>query len=153
MVADFWSLGLTPHAVSAISGTGTGEMLDVMADKLPPPRSVEEDEAKDKSLAVAIVGRPNVGERAVEIRAGWYAQCGGGVGEAKQGHKGAKNSASAREAHSVPRSPAPRIPKPARAIRRTVGGHAVLPSGLHLGAGRPACSLRASGRSPDVWFL
>ncbi|KXZ52494.1 hypothetical protein GPECTOR_9g538 [Gonium pectorale] len=60
MVADFWGMGLEPHAVSAITGTGTGEMLDALAKLLPPPTSGEQDEDKDRPLAVAIVGRPNV---------------------------------------------------------------------------------------------
>ena len=62
MVAEFWSTGLEPHAVSAISGTGTGEMLDVLAKMLPPPTGAEQDDDPDRPLAVAIVGRPNVGE-------------------------------------------------------------------------------------------
>ncbi|KAG2451766.1 hypothetical protein HYH02_003545 [Chlamydomonas schloesseri] len=60
MVAEFWSTGLEPHAVSAISGTGTGEMLDVMVKMLPPPTGAEQDDDPDRPLAVAIVGRPNV---------------------------------------------------------------------------------------------
>jgi GTP-binding protein len=61
--AEFWELGLEPHPVSAISGTGTGEMLDVLVATLPPPTSMEvEDSVADKPLAIAIVGRPNVGE-------------------------------------------------------------------------------------------
>jgi hypothetical protein len=61
--AEFWELGLQPHPVSAISGSGTGELLDALAAVLPPPTSTEAEAADAKPpLAVAIVGRPNVGE-------------------------------------------------------------------------------------------
>ena len=33
--ADFWNTGLEPFAVSAISGAGTGEMLDSLVATLP----------------------------------------------------------------------------------------------------------------------
>ncbi|GIL87075.1 hypothetical protein Vretifemale_15230 [Volvox reticuliferus] len=62
MLADFWATGLEPHAVSAITGTGTGEMLDALGELLPAPTSLEQDDAEEKPLSVAIVGRPNVGE-------------------------------------------------------------------------------------------
>jgi hypothetical protein len=64
-------LGLQPHAVSAISGTGTGEMMDALAKTLPPPRDAPSESVDDAPLAVAIVGRPNVGARA---RASWEGQ-------------------------------------------------------------------------------
>lgn len=60
--AEFWSLGHEPLPVSAISGTGTGEMLDKLVATLPPPKVMEAVDERDKPLAVAIVGRPNVGE-------------------------------------------------------------------------------------------
>lgn len=63
--AEFWEMGLEPHPVSAISGTGTGEMLDVLVAGLPPPARMESEDLTDasaKPLAIAIVGRPNVGE-------------------------------------------------------------------------------------------
>ncbi|KAG2485786.1 hypothetical protein HYH03_015497 [Edaphochlamys debaryana] len=60
MVADFWGMGLEPRAVSAITGTGTGELLDALAAVLPPPKGAEEDDEVSRGLAVAIVGRPNV---------------------------------------------------------------------------------------------
>jgi hypothetical protein len=47
--------------VSAISGTGTGEMLDALLSRLPPPASMDKEAEADKPLAIAIVGRPNVG--------------------------------------------------------------------------------------------
>lgn len=60
--AEFWELGLEPFPVSAISGTGTGEMLDKLIASLPPPKSLETVDERDKPLSIAIVGRPNVGE-------------------------------------------------------------------------------------------
>ncbi len=35
--ADFWALGLSPIAISAISGTGTGDLMDALVRSLPPP--------------------------------------------------------------------------------------------------------------------
>ncbi|KAI8466297.1 MAG: P-loop containing nucleoside triphosphate hydrolase protein [Monoraphidium minutum] len=60
--AEFWELGLQPHAVSAISGSGTGELMDAVVRTLPPPRDAPSESADDAPLAVAIVGRPNVGK-------------------------------------------------------------------------------------------
>ncbi|KAG1670817.1 hypothetical protein FOA52_003408 [Chlamydomonas sp. UWO 241] len=62
MASEFWELGLEPLPVSAISGSGTGEMLDALAAALPPPRSLDTEVEVDKPLRVAIVGRPNVGK-------------------------------------------------------------------------------------------
>ena len=68
-VLDFWSLGgATPLAVSAISGTGTGELMDGLVAALPPPAPDDIDESwrdadgVDGPLKIAIVGRPNVGK-------------------------------------------------------------------------------------------
>jgi GTP-binding protein len=57
--AEFWALGLgEPIAVSALHGSGTGDLLDAVAAHLP---AAEADEG-DERLHVAIVGRPNVGK-------------------------------------------------------------------------------------------
>lgn len=60
---EFYALGLGEevYAISALHGTGTGDMLDavVRALKNAPP---DELEAEDDSLKIAIVGRPNVGK-------------------------------------------------------------------------------------------
>ena len=57
---DFWSLGMgEPMPVSAISGKGSGDLLDAVVASLPEPEDVEEDE--DVTL-VAVVGKPNVGK-------------------------------------------------------------------------------------------
>ncbi|BAZ46630.1 small GTP-binding protein [Chondrocystis sp. NIES-4102] len=57
--AEFWQLGLgNPYPISAIHGSGTGELLDELITHLPPvDQLVEDDEIK-----VAIIGRPNVGK-------------------------------------------------------------------------------------------
>ncbi len=56
---DFWELGLgEPLPVSAISGKGSGDVLDAIVARLPEAPEVAEDEA----LHVAVVGKPNVGK-------------------------------------------------------------------------------------------
>ena len=57
--AEFWELGLgEPYAISAIHGSGTGELLDELLTHLPPPDELIED----NEIKVAIIGRPNVGK-------------------------------------------------------------------------------------------
>ncbi|MDJ0690002.1 MAG: ribosome biogenesis GTPase Der [Xenococcaceae cyanobacterium MO_188.B32] len=57
--AEFWELGLgEPYPISAIHGSGTGELLDELITHLPPIDSLEETD----EIKVAIVGRPNVGK-------------------------------------------------------------------------------------------
>lgn len=59
MAADFWGLGLgEPHAVSAIHGAGTGDLLDKVIGFLPTTPEVESEEP----IQLAIIGRPNVGK-------------------------------------------------------------------------------------------
>jgi GTPase len=58
---DFYSLGLTePIPVSALHGTGTGDLLDAIVAALPPAEA--EEEAEDETIKIAILGRPNVGK-------------------------------------------------------------------------------------------
>lgn len=58
--AEFASLGFgEPVAVSAIHGEGTGDLLDRIAELLPAQDEVPTNEDQ---LAIAIVGRPNVGK-------------------------------------------------------------------------------------------
>ena len=77
---ELMSLGLgEPHPVSALHGRGTGDLLDTVVGLLPPPAPDEAGEAgeagedddgldvvaegdDDGAVAVAIVGRPNVGK-------------------------------------------------------------------------------------------
>nr|MDJ0637162.1 ribosome biogenesis GTPase Der [Xenococcaceae cyanobacterium MO_188.B29] len=57
--AQFWELGLgEPYPISAIHGSGTGELLDELIIHLPPLDSLEETD----EIKVAIIGRPNVGK-------------------------------------------------------------------------------------------
>ncbi len=57
--AEFWNLGLgEPFPVSAIHGSGTGDLLDELVTYLQPAQDIPDiDEIK-----IAIVGRPNVGK-------------------------------------------------------------------------------------------
>jgi GTPase len=56
---DFWTLGLgEPYPVSSVVGRGSGDLLDVIIDRLP-----EADGGKDDTgLYIAVVGKPNVGK-------------------------------------------------------------------------------------------
>jgi len=57
---DFYSLGLgEPFPISAIHGTGTGDLLDEVVSNFPKQ---EEPEEEDTSIKVAIVGKPNAGK-------------------------------------------------------------------------------------------
>jgi GTPase len=61
LAVDFYELGLgDPWAISALHGTGSGDLLDAVVERLPPPQP----EMVDDKLAarVAILGRPNVGK-------------------------------------------------------------------------------------------
>jgi GTPase len=75
MVLDFWQLSsknVQPIGVSAISGTGTGDLLDAVCKSLPAPPTMDEqisiaegkenEEEKPAPIQVAIIGRPNVGK-------------------------------------------------------------------------------------------
>jgi len=60
---EFYSLGLgEPIVISSIQGTGTGDLLDVIVEALPPEDEETEDEDDEDVSRVAIVGRPNVGK-------------------------------------------------------------------------------------------
>ena len=57
---DFYELGLDEiFPVSAINGSGTGELLDAVVEKLPEE---DKDEEQDDTPVFAVVGRPNVGK-------------------------------------------------------------------------------------------
>jgi len=57
-----WSLGLgQPHAVSALHGRGSGDLLDAVLEALPEPPPVTDAEPRGPRR-VALVGRPNVGK-------------------------------------------------------------------------------------------
>ena len=57
---DFWSLGIgEPLPVSALSGKGSGDLLDQLLAVMP---DAPESEADADSIRVAVVGKPNVGK-------------------------------------------------------------------------------------------
>lgn len=59
--AEFYSLGLgDPFSVSAMTGSGTGDLLDKIAAIIPEEN--EEDETLEQLPRFAIVGRPNAGK-------------------------------------------------------------------------------------------
>ncbi len=59
-VSEFAALGLgEPHAVSALHGTASGDLLDAVIDRLP---AVEYVDAAGDEPRISIVGRPNVGK-------------------------------------------------------------------------------------------
>lgn len=56
---EFYALGLgEPYPLSALHGTGTGDMLDALVATFVK----EGEEAEDESVKIAIVGKPNVGK-------------------------------------------------------------------------------------------
>ena len=58
--AEFYKLGLgDPHCISALSGSGTGDLLDAVVAALPEDSEAEGFEELPK---FAIIGRPNVGK-------------------------------------------------------------------------------------------
>ena len=60
MASEFWKLGLgEPYPVSAIHGSGTGDLLDFMISKLPENKDIEDEE---ENIMMSIIGRPNVGK-------------------------------------------------------------------------------------------
>ena len=60
---EFFRLGLgDPWPVSAVHGTGTGDVLDEVVKLLPEPTEDEGDVDEDSIINVAIIGRPNAGK-------------------------------------------------------------------------------------------
>ncbi len=58
--ADFYSLGLgDPYCISAVTGFGTGDLLDKVLELLPEDKK---DESEDGIPRFAVVGRPNAGK-------------------------------------------------------------------------------------------
>jgi len=60
VAAEFYELGMgDPYAVSALHGTGTGDLLDEVVRHI---EAIGEDMEEDTSAKIAIVGKPNVGK-------------------------------------------------------------------------------------------
>ena len=58
---EFYNLGLGDyHTISSINGSGTGELLDALAQEMPAPEEV--DLEKEELPRFAVVGRPNAGK-------------------------------------------------------------------------------------------
>ncbi|WP_299670039.1 ribosome biogenesis GTPase Der [uncultured Polaribacter sp.] len=58
---EFYNLGLGGyHTISSINGSGTGDLLDAIAEKMPAPEEV--DLEKEELPRFAVVGRPNAGK-------------------------------------------------------------------------------------------
>ncbi len=65
MAVDFYSLGVEQiFPISAMTGYGTGDFLDVLLEDIPGEDSPEDDvpDADESRVKVAVVGRPNVGK-------------------------------------------------------------------------------------------
>ena len=57
---EFYSLGMgEPITISAEHGKNTGNLLDLVVNKLPEPKEEFDD---DSTLDIAVVGKPNVGK-------------------------------------------------------------------------------------------
>ena len=61
---EFYELGFEcePIAVSSVHGSGTGDLLDAVLEKLP--EDIGEDE-EDDSIKVAVIGKPNAGKSSI----------------------------------------------------------------------------------------
>jgi GTP-binding protein len=58
---EFYNLGLGEYyTIASINGSGTGELLDALAEKMPEPEEVDLEEVALPRFAV--VGRPNAGK-------------------------------------------------------------------------------------------
>lgn len=61
---EFYKLGLgDPFCISAITGSGTGDLLDLILEKLGPEDN--EDEGDDNIPRFSVVGRPNAGKSSI----------------------------------------------------------------------------------------
>ena len=58
--AEFYSLGLgDPYCISAATGSGTGDLLDLLLSKFTKQ---QEEEVEEEIPRIAVVGRPNAGK-------------------------------------------------------------------------------------------
>ena len=61
---EFYELGLKddPIPLSSLHGSGTGDLLDAIVEKLPAPIDEEDDE---DIIRVAVIGKPNAGKSSI----------------------------------------------------------------------------------------
>ena len=61
---EFYELGFEcePIAVSSVHGSGTGDLLDAVLEKLPEDIS---DQEEDDGIKVAVIGKPNAGKSSI----------------------------------------------------------------------------------------
>ena len=65
--AEFHALGLgEPVAVSAAQGLGTGDLLDRIVELAPA--ELDEPDAREDPIRLAVIGRPNVGKSSLVNR-------------------------------------------------------------------------------------
>ncbi|MEE9407345.1 MAG: ribosome biogenesis GTPase Der [Polaribacter sp.] len=58
---EFYNLGLGEYyTIASINGSGTGDLLDALAEKMPKPEEI--DLEKEELPRFAVVGRPNAGK-------------------------------------------------------------------------------------------
>lgn len=68
LVHEFYELGIgEPYPISAVHGTGTGDLLDDLVASFPKL----EEEPEDDSVKIAIVGKPNAGKSSFTQPVGW----------------------------------------------------------------------------------
>jgi GTP-binding protein len=64
LATEFYGLGLgDPLAVSATQGLGTGDLLDLIVERLP-----ERTDEREEATRLAVIGRPNVGKSSLVNR-------------------------------------------------------------------------------------
>ncbi|KAK8937649.1 putative tRNA modification GTPase mnmE [Platanthera guangdongensis] len=64
--SEFWSFGFTPLPISAISGSGTGDLLELVCSELKTIEDFHTNEDENIYVpSISIVGRPNVGKSSI----------------------------------------------------------------------------------------
>ena len=62
--AEFYAFGLgDPFCISAVNGSGTGELLDAVIERFPSQNG--EEELEENIPRIAVVGRPNAGKSSI----------------------------------------------------------------------------------------
>lgn len=61
--SEFYSLGFDPiFFIAAMTGSGTGELLDALVALMPEEEVADAEAPKDETPKIAIIGQPNVGK-------------------------------------------------------------------------------------------